>query len=288
MLKEIHILTIFYGKEHAKYLGETMLPSLVRSLDGIHRKVKTRQYIYCLPEDEMDVYRAEWEVNVDTGLLNVKNPRLELHKAIIRQIEISSRVGATIVFVQADHVYGFGLRGLLEKHNDKFVVCSHGRIRASAFEDVKMFLGGSFTNKDFSIQNYTYWQHYMVTHGLNNPEKYWKANRNGDVIDVYFKEPAPVLFPADTKIIEIIQNKEYKGHTRDSAWGAFEAIDHEVVDYYYRTNGLYYCKDSNEFIWTEFTDDKEYVPTVPQVEGINACWIDSAKFFRGIPYRVFL
>ncbi len=268
-----------------------MLPTLTKSLAGIHREVLTKHFIYCTPEDRLDTGTAEWQTIVDRQLIcdGGQGPRDNLYKAVMRQLEISGAADAVIVMAQCDHVYGHGLRGLIEKQGDKYVVCSHGRIRDSAFPHVLDFVSKEgFTNSELAYKNYFEWQHPMVDYGLKYPVNYWRAKAMNRVIDVYFKEPAPVLFYPDPAILDVMREKEYIGHIKGSTWGTFETIDHDVVDFYYRCkkDKLYWCKNSDEFIWTEFTADDNYIPTVRQVEGVNACWIDSAVFFHDEPYRV--
>lgn len=286
MLNEIHILTVMYG-EHCRYFSETMLPSLVRSLDGIHEEIKTKHFIYSTSKETFDISKAEWEVVINRDIL-VENPREDLYKAVMRQIGISAEAEATIILAMGDHVYGNGLRRLLEKRHEEYVVCAHGRSRTSAVPQITEFIKHPFLNRQFADKNYNEWQHPMVDYGIANPVSYWRATRYDSYIDVYFKEPSPVLFKADLRILDVMEEKRKLGHTIESAWGIFETIDHDVVDYYYKNGGLYYCKDSDEFIWTELTNDSIYNPTVIQVEGVNACWIPSAKFFHQTPYKVVL
>ena len=271
---------MFYGDEHSSWFGDSMMPSLLKSLDGIWNEISTTHYIYCQPNSIFNNFKY-FPTVIDSKMLDTESPRNELGNILLHQILLSSLQDAIIILAPCDFVYGIGLKNLLLTHSDKYVVCPHGRMKASHAHSVREFLKNKYDNKTLAKHVYKIWKHGMVDYGKEHRCDYWRADMHGKTMDIYFKEPAPIFFKAENEIANIIQNKMKYGPTFESSWGAFETIDHEVVDYYFKINRLYSPSNTDEFMWTELTPDDKYLPMI-----YNECWLDSAIHFKSTPYTV--
>ena len=100
---------------------------------------------------------------------------------------------------------------------------------------------------------------------LNSEESlWWKGKKTDHGYTINFKEPPPVLIMPCRDIIAAMVST--------GNLGAFERVDHDIVEWVWKNNRLKVISNSEEFFWVEFCKDGRNYPTI-----MNDYWTNGAR-----------
>lgn len=256
----VDLFSAWYGETYTRMFLDVCLPNLISTLPP---GKQYRHLIYTTPAEAAKLTGLPFPACVDTTLLDGPEPRKRLYRCVYNAINISWLSRSYVVMAQPDHVFGWGIAGILEAMRPyDYVVCGHPRI-------VRAPPVGLSNRQLVAFAMHTA-PHSIVTYGLANPLcPYWRAERKPYGYSVTMKEPPPIAFHGTPDMLEILTGKV--------TFGRFEVLDHEMTDHKARYGMLRTIDDSDVFFWAELTDPDKYVPTIE-----NDYWSDTA---RRLAYR---
>lgn len=274
----VDIFCACYGPEYTRLLEKVMLPSLVQPGNQPTRR-PLRCFLYCLPSDVPNfagftalAAQHGIAVHTQTAFMDAANPRMSIYRAIVDQLERSNRERSIVLVAAPDHIFGTGLGRLIDDLQPyEYMVCGHPRISMEkAARPLERFVQTPFTNGDLVRICLEEFPHPLVQHGLTHDEPYWRALRKDGDYFAYSKEPPPICFSSTPDLLNIVEGL--------NLFGNFETIDHDIVDYCYRTDRLKFVSDSDTFFWAELVSESRYAPTIQ-----NDYWSAAATMFHGQP-----
>ena len=291
--KSIEIYTSWYGEDFTNILFGSLLPSLKRE-DGLPSLKKDYRIVWRLYTSKEQVKSLQKrlhflrevcdEVIVDAEILGYEGfePRDYLHLTYLDCLEKALESNSMILFAPPDHIFGEGLENLITNTVDgEYAVCGHPRIsfeKVWSAGNVEKVIFSDKSNKvyrsntELTIQAFEKYPHMVVKNGIkplsikSAPEEnstWWRATKKHDHYAVHFKEPPPVLFcPKRDLIVAMLSEAQMP---------PFERVDHEIVDWCFKTGRLKVIDDNREFCWLEYCRDTRNYPTI-----INNYWPKSA------------
>ena len=291
----IVIYSSWYGDEFTDLFFNSLLPSLNRpdSLKSLRENFNIEWKIYTTKEQLKriqskigDIKDLVNSININTDILKSDyfEPREYLHETFIDCIKQSLDSNSIIIFAPPDHIFGDGLRSMIETSKvDSYTICAHPRI---SYEDA--FLTNEYKFliyqngiddadgyvKNNQLLNFALFKypHPIVCHGIkpefidgdNEFSYWWSAEIIGSTVEVRFKEPPPVLLYARRDIISGMLSEGYSS--------TFERVDHDLVEWMYKTKRLNVIANNNVFSWLEYCKNNRNVPTL-----MNGYWNTSAS-----------
>ncbi|MGB0683490.1 MAG: hypothetical protein ACPGOV_12305 [Magnetovibrionaceae bacterium] len=262
----IEVVSTFYGEAFCRTASRIMLPSLY-GCNPDFRDANTITHRFFIRACERPLMEAAWSVLRESGVNVVVDDtlldriadlpagrRYHLHLPYRQAFQAAYEAGRAVLIAPPDHVFGSGLQQQLARlPKGGLLVAGHARIdweKAVAPLSEAPCTPANANLVRLSLEDY---RHPMVQFGLENPNPYWTANRQGDSVDVRFKEPPPLFIDPVPDLIALMDHGSYIG--------PYETLDHDLVEYTFRRDRLAWVDSSDAFFWAELTAPEDYAPT---------------------------
>ncbi|MEY4331511.1 MAG: hypothetical protein RLZZ196_249 [Bacteroidota bacterium] len=292
---KIVIYSSWYGDEFTELFFNSLLPSLSRpdGLPSLKKSYEIEWRIYTTEEqkkkiiDEIPKFKNLFnKLTINTTILKSENfdPREYLHETFIDCVRSAIPNNSIVLFAPPDHIFGSGLNQLVDNCEiDEYIISPHPRVSYEdtfqlnnhgelIFKNKLNAENGYLSNIKLAALAINKYAHPIVNYGLNPTSVdgyrensfWWSAVKNGNNISVQFKEPPPVLFHARGDIVAGMLSEGYSS--------TFERVDHDLVEWMYKTKRLKVIDSNKDFFWVEYCKKGRNIPTL-----MNGYWPPSAQ-----------
>lgn len=289
------IYSSWYGDEFTELFFNSLTPSLSRpdGLPSLLENYHIEWMIYTTKEQKDKIIKQTSRISnlfnkieINTCILKSENfnPREYLHETFIDCVKKSIPKNAIILFAPPDHIFGSGLRNLIENiEADSYIISPHPRIsyektytsggyKELIYNNKNDGVEGYITNTELASRAIHKYSHQIVDYGISpksvdgilETSYWWSAVIKSNKLFVKFKEPPPVLLYARGDIISGMLSEGYSS--------TFERVDHDLVEWMYKTNRLKIIKNNADFFWVEYCKNGRNIPTL-----MNGYWPESAQ-----------
>ena len=282
----IDIITVLFDEKMSTLARDLMIPSLYANCSELLERYKVRHYFFTSTKDlailepAFEALRKDGrDIIVDTATIDdilgrPEHPSKLLHGPYRRVLQSAYEQGHPVVIAPPDHFFGFGIeRQLARLPRGGLLVAGHPRVdwhTAPALLQDWLATNDGQENATLVKLALCDAPHLMVNYGFEKDNPYWRGTLSENQATVYFKEPPPLLIDPVPDLIGLMDERAYIG--------PYQALDHDMVEYTYRTDRLAWVDNSDDFFWCELTSPDQYNPTF-----INLYLTRSSRHFQKLP-----